>query len=307
MKTIIETRQLTKVFHEKEVVSNVNMTVNKGEIYGFLGPNGAGKTTVMKMAANLIKPTMGKIRLFGSPLTAESYQILGKIGSIIEQPVFYEKLSARKNLEIHCEYMGYHNKNAIDESLEIVKLMNSGVQPVKEFSLGMKQRLAIARAIVTRPELLILDEPINGLDPVGIQEIRNLLKKLNKEYGITILISSHILAEIEQIADKIGVIIEGKLIEEIEMEKIREKNKDYIEIMTNNTRKATSILEHHLNITNIKMLSPMTIRIYDLSIPQDVISEALLKHGAVIESIYYKSSSLEDYFFTLMNGGGISA
>lgn len=307
MKTIVETHQLTKVFHEKEIISNVNMTVNKGEIYGFLGPNGAGKTTVMKMIANLIKPTAGGIHLFGNPLTAESYEVLGKIGAIIEQPVFYEKLSARKNLEIHCEYMGYHNKNAIDESLEIVKLMNSGVQPVKEFSMGMKQRLAIARAIITKPELLILDEPINGLDPVGIQEIRNLFKRLNKEYGITILISSHILAEIEHIADKIGVIIEGKLIEEIEMEKIREKNKDFVEIVTNDTSKAASILEHHLNITNIKVLNSTTIRIYELGVPQAVISEALFKHGAIIESIYHKSSSLEDYFFTLLNGGGISA
>lgn len=307
MNRIVETRELTKAFNEKEIVSNVNITINKGEIYGFLGPNGAGKTTVMKMVANLIKPTSGEIDLFEKPLTTKSYQVLGKIGAIIEQPVFYEKLSARKNLELHCEYMGYHNKNAIDESLEIVKMTESGIKPVKEFSMGMKQRLAIARAIITKPELLILDEPINGLDPIGIKEIRKLFKRLNKEYGITIFISSHILTEIEHIADKIGVIIQGKLIEEIAIEKIRENNKDYIEVVTNESAKAALILEHHLRITNIKVLNPLTIRIYDLGIPQGVISEALFKHGVVIESIYHKSCSLEDYFFTLLNGGGVNA
>ncbi|MEA1855667.1 ATP-binding cassette domain-containing protein [Cytobacillus sp. FSL W7-1323] len=307
MNRIIETRELTKVFNEKEIISNVNITVNKGEIYGFLGPNGAGKTTVMKMVANLIKPTRGEIDLFEKALSSNSYQVLGKIGAIIEQPVFYEKLSARKNLELHCEYMGYHNKNAVDESLEMVKLTNTGAKPVKEFSMGMKQRLAIARAIMTKPELLILDEPINGLDPVGIKEIRKLFKKLNKEYGITIFISSHILAEIEHIADKIGVIIQGKLMEEIPMEKVRENNKDYIEIVTKDSAKVALILEHHLKITNTKMLDSLTIRVYDLGVPQGVISEVLFKHGVVIESIYHKSSSLEDYFFTLLNGGGVSA
>ncbi|MFU0789072.1 MAG: ABC transporter-like protein [Virgibacillus proomii] len=221
---IIKTHNVTKCFQEKEVVSKINMNVKKGEIYGFLGPNGSGKTTLMKMLTNLIKPTAGEIEIFGQPLTpSSSYDVLGRIGSMIEYPIFYEKFTAKENLELHCEYMGYHNKKAINEVLEMVHLINIDNKPVENFSLGMKQRLGIARAIITRPELLILDEPINGLDPIGIREIRNLFKLLCKEYDITMLISSHILAEIEQMADTIGVVNKGKLIEEVSLEEMRKK------------------------------------------------------------------------------------
>jgi ABC-2 type transport system ATP-binding protein len=221
---IIKTHNVTKCFQEKEVVSKINMNVKKGEIYGFLGPNGSGKTTLMKMLTNLIKPTAGEIEIFGQPLTpSSSYDVLGRIGSMIEYPIFYEKFTAKENLELHCEYMGYHNKKAINEVLEMVHLINIDNKPVENFSLGMKQRLGIARAIITRPELLILDEPINGLDPIGIREIRNLFKLLCKEYDITMLISSHILAEIEQMADTIGVVNKGKLIEEVSLEEMRRK------------------------------------------------------------------------------------
>ena len=201
MSYILRTYNLTKAFDTKEVVSNVNMSIKKGEIYVFLGPNGAGKTTVMKIITNLIKPTAGDIEIFGEKLTNTSYEILKRIGTIIEYPVFYEKLTGRENLELHCEYMGFHNKKVIDETLKLVNLGRIEGKKVKNFSLGMKQRLGIARAIITKPELLILDEPFNGLDPIGIKEQRELFKMLCEEYGITILISSHILSEIEQIAD----------------------------------------------------------------------------------------------------------
>ena len=191
------------------------MHVKKGEIYGFLGSNGAGKTTIMKMITNLIKPTSGSIEIFGETLTHNSYDVLKRMGTIIEYPIFYEKLTAKEILDLHCEYMGYYDKKEIDYVLDLVKLTNTGEKPVKDFSLGMKQRLGIARAIITKPELLILDEPINGLDPIGIKEIRELLKMLCKEYGITIIISSHILGEIEQIADTIGIIHNGRLIREL--------------------------------------------------------------------------------------------
>ena len=220
MKYIVKTNHLTKSFNGKEVVSGVNMHVKKGEIYGFLGPNGAGKTTIMKMLTNLIKPTSGDIEIFGEKLTDTSYEVLKRMGTIIEYPIFYEKLTAKENLLLHCEYMGYYKKDAIDQALQLVYLTNIEDKPVKDFSLGMKQRLGIARAIMTKPELLILDEPINGLDPIGIKEVRDLFKMLCKEYGITILISSHILAEIEQIADTIGIINNGRLVEEISMENI---------------------------------------------------------------------------------------
>lgn len=304
---ILKASNLTKIYDAKEVISNVNMNIKKGEIYGFLGPNGAGKTTIMKMITNLTKPTFGEVEVFGERLTNTSYEILKRIGTIIEYPVFYDKLSAQENLELHCEYMGYHDKSAIDNALQLVNLTNTGSKTVKNFSLGMKQRLGIARAITTKPEFLILDEPINGLDPVGIKDIRSLLKMLNKEYGITILVSSHILAEIEQIADTIGVIDKGRLIKEISMDSIRESNTEYIEIVTNDYKKAAYILTNELNISNFRISDDNIIRIYDEKIPQSVISKALLLKDINIEAINKKCSSLEDYFLKLVDGGDLSA
>jgi len=176
MKYILKTTNLTKTFKDKNVVSNVNMNIKKGEIYGFLGPNGAGKTTIMKLITNLVKPTEGEIEIFGEKLTNTSYEVLKRMGTIIEYPVFYDKVTGRDNLELHCEYMGYHNKEAIDKALDLVDLKDIENKAVKDYSLGMKQRLGIARAILTKPELLILDEPINGLDPIGIKDMRNLLR-----------------------------------------------------------------------------------------------------------------------------------
>ncbi|WP_437132108.1 ABC transporter ATP-binding protein [Bacillus atrophaeus] len=298
---------LTKTFQGKEVVSNVNMHIRKGEIYGFLGPNGAGKTTVMKMLTSLVKPTGGEIEILGHKLTNTSYKVLGRIGSMIEYPIFYEKLTAQENLELHCEYMGYHDKNSIQEVLGMVNLKNIEDKAVKTFSLGMKQRLGIARAIITKPELLILDEPINGLDPVGIKEIRHLFQVLSKEYGMTLLISSHMLSEIEQIADTIGVIRDGRLLEEVSMDKIRGQNTEYIELVTTNRTKACFVLENELGIANFKILNEKTVRIYDSDSSQAAISKALILNDIDIESINKKYTSLEDYFLSLINGDSISA
>ncbi|PSA91366.1 bacitracin ABC transporter ATP-binding protein [Bacillus atrophaeus] len=298
---------LTKTFQGKEVVSNVNMHIRKGEIYGFLGPNGAGKTTVMKMLTSLVKPTGGEIEILGHKLTNTSYKVLGRIGSMIEYPIFYEKLTAQENLELHCEYMGYHDKNSIQEVLGMVNLKNIEDKAVKTFSLGMKQRLGIARAIITKPELLILDEPINGLDPVGIKEIRHLFQVLSKEYGMTLLISSHMLSEIEQIADTIGVIRDGRLLEEVSMDKIRGQNTEYIELVTMNRTKACFVLENELGIANFKILNEKTVRIYDSDASQAAISKALILNDIDIESINKKYTSLEDYFLSLINGDSISA
>lgn len=307
MSYILKTNNLIKAYNGKEVVSNVNMSIEKGEIYGFLGPNGAGKTTIMKMITNIVKPTSGEIEIFGEKLTDTSYEVLKRLGTIIEYPIFYEKLTARENLELHCEYMGYYDKKAIDKALELVNLKNIDNKSVKDFSLGMKQRLGIARAITTKPELLILDEPINGLDPVGIKELRNLFKMLSNEYGITILLSSHILGEIEQIADTIGVINDGRLIEEVSMESIRENNTEYIEIVTSDCKKAAYILSNTLNISNFRIVDNSLIRIYAATVPQSIISKTLILNDVVIETITKKNSSLEDYFLNILNGGGISA
>lgn len=307
MNYILRTTNLVKKFGDKEVVTDVNMNIKKGEIYGFLGPNGAGKTTIMKMIVNLVKPSSGEIEIFDEKLNYKSYETLKRIGSIIEYPVFYDKLTAKENLELHCEYMGYYDKSAIDKAMDLVNLKGIENKAVKNFSLGMKQRLGIARAIITRPEFLILDEPINGLDPIGIKEIRNLLKMLSKEYGITILISSHILGEIEQIADTIGIINNGKLIEEVTMDSIREQNTEYVEIVTKECTRAAYILENDLNISNFKIIDNTLIRIYDLKLAQKDISKTLILKGIEIEAINKKKSSLEDYFLKLLDGGKLSA
>lgn len=307
MTYIVKTNQLTKVFDGKEVVSAVNMHVKKGEIYGFLGPNGAGKTTVMKMLTNLTKPTSGDIEILGQKLTDQSYEVLKRLGTIIEYPIFYEDLTAKETLELHCEYMGYYDKKEISHVLDLVKLTNTEEKRVKDFSLGMKQRLGIARAIITKPELLILDEPINGLDPVGIKEIRELFKMLCKEYGITLIISSHILGEIEQLADTIGVIKNGRLITEVSMEAVNRSQVDYIEVIVNDGKKAALILESTLNITNFKLIDDNCIRIYESTASQKVLSKTLIEHDIEIEGISKKSSSLEDYFLKLINGGVVNA
>ena len=307
MSYILKTNQLTKVFEGKEVVSSVNMHVKQGEIYGFLGPNGAGKTTIMKMLTNLVKPTSGEIEIFGERLTNTSYEVLKRMGTIIEYPIFYEKLTAKENLELHCEYMGYYDKKGIDHALDLVKLHNIENKKVKDFSLGMKQRLGIARAITTKPELLILDEPINGLDPIGIKELRELFKMLCKEFGITLLVSSHILAEMELMADTIGVIQDGKLIKEVSMKDINGEQTEYIELTVMDIKKATYILDHELGIKNYKIISDKMIRIYEMTVTQQEISKTLIMNDIEIESINKKHSSLEEYFLNLMNGEGIHA
>jgi ABC-2 type transport system ATP-binding protein len=307
MSYILKTNALTKIYNGKEAVADVSMYIKKGEIYGFLGPNGAGKTTVMRMISNLVKPTGGDIEIFGEKLTDTSYEVLKRMGIIVETPVFYDKLTAGDNLDLHCEYMGYHDKKAISKTLELVNLRNIEKKPVRDFSLGMKQRLGIARAILTKPEFLILDEPTNGLDPVGIKEIRSLFRTLSKEYGMTLLISSHILGEIEQIADVIGVINNGRLVEQVSMENIRENNTEYIEVVVNDCKKAAYILTNNLGIANFKVTDKNFIRIYETKIPQNEISKTFILNGIVIEAINRKSTSLEEYFMKILNGGGIHA
>lgn len=217
----VRTENLVKTFEGNEVIKRCNITVREGSIYGFLGANGAGKTTVFKLLLGLLEPTSGRAEVLGMDISSNRNEILRNVGSIIEVPVFYDHLSAKENLEIHLSYMGFKNGD-INETLEMVGLSASNLNPVSKFSLGMRQRLGIARALVHRPKLLILDEPINGLDPMGIREMRDLFLQLNKEKGMTILISSHILGEIEHIADTIGVIAGGNLVQETLLSEIKE-------------------------------------------------------------------------------------
>lgn len=220
MEFVVETCKLTKCFHGKEVLHNCNIHIKKGGIYGFLGKNGAGKTTLFKLLLGLLRPTTGTVKVLGMDSVQQNVSILRHVGSLIETPIFYEHLSATDNLKLHLAYMGLEALN-IESTLEQVGLSYTDTQPVSTFSLGMRQRLAIARAIIHQPRLLILDEPMNGLDPVGIKEMRDLFHYLVQEHDVTILLSTHILSEIEQISDKIVVIVNGTIVDEITMQEIQ--------------------------------------------------------------------------------------
>lgn len=299
MPNILQTDRLTKAIGRKELVTNVNIHIKKGEIYGFLGPNGAGKTTVMKMITNLWKPTCGKIELFGEELTPTSYEVLKRMGSIIEFPTFYDHMSGKENLKLHCEYMGYYNPDGIDSTLDMLALSDTSNKAVRNYSLGMKQRLGIARAILCKPELLILDEPTNGLDPAGMKQIRDLLKMFCTEYGITIMISSHILSEIESIADTIGVISHGMMLQEISMKEISDMNVAYIELAVENPKQAAYVLSDKLGLSNFKIVENEEIRIYDQRISTQELSKTLALNDVEILSIGKRPETLEDYFLKI--------
>lgn len=297
---MIQTNQLTKIIDGKELVKDVNIHVKKGEIYGFLGPNGAGKTTVMKMLTNLWKPTYGTVELFGQILIPTSYEVLKRMASIIEFPCFYEHMSGRENLRLHCEYMGYHTPESIENALKMLGLLEAGEQQVKKYSLGMKQRLGIARAILCRPELLVLDEPTNGLDPTGMKQLRDLFKMLCEEYGITIMISSHILSEVESIADTIGIIAHGRMMREISMQEISEINTAYVELAVTNTKTVAYVLADKLELKNFKVVDTHHIRIYDDQIQTSELSKVLALNDVAIDFIGRKSERLEDYFLKII-------
>lgn len=296
-KYIIEGRGLTKSYKKRIVVDDLNMHVKKGEIYGFVGPNGAGKSTTLKMLLNLTKPDSGEFYVDGLSVSENSYTVLKRVGSIIENPYFYNQLTGRENLELHCDYMGYPNKEEVETVLKLVALNEAEGKLISQYSLGMKQRLAIARAIITRPDILILDEPINGLDPEGILEVRGLLRGLNRDLGMTIIISSHILAEMEMLADTVGIMKSGKLLREISIEEIRDKNMECIECIVDYPQKVGYVLEELLNIRNYRIVSDTIVQIYEKDKKGIEISKALIENGIGIESIRKKQNSLEEYFF----------
>lgn len=303
MSYILQTNHLTKIISGKELVRDVNLHLKKDEIYGFLGPNGAGKTTVMKMLVNLWKPTKGTIEIFGEILQPQSYEVLKRIGSIIEFPTFYEHMTGYENLKLHCEYMGYYHHGSVRNALDLLDLTDAAAKPVKNYSLGMKERLGIARAILLRPELLILDEPTNGLDPAGMKQIRDLLKKLCTEYGTTILISTHILSEIETIADTIGLIHQGCLMNEISMKEIEEMSLAYIELSVPNPRQAAYVLSQKLGLTNFRIVGEEQIRIYDDRISTQELLKTFSANQVEVTAVGKKSDTLEDYFLKMTGEG----
>lgn len=299
MPYILQTNNLVKTIDGKELVKNVNLHIKKGEIYGFLGPNGAGKTTIMKMLTNLWKPTSGSIEIFGQTLTPQSYEILKRMGSIIEFPTFYSHMTGYDNLKLHCEYMGYYKHGSIENVLDMLGLSDASQKPVKNYSLGMKERLGIARAVLCKPELLILDEPTNGLDPTGMKQIRDLLKNLCEEYGITIMISSHILSEVESIADTIGIINHGMMMKEIGMKELEKMSLAYVELVVADTKKAAYVLSEKLKYSNFKIIENNTLRIYDQHVSTQELSKVLALNDVEVMALGKQAETLEDYFLKL--------
>ncbi|MDF2835905.1 MAG: transporter ATP-binding protein [Paenibacillus sp.] len=238
---IIETRGLGKRYKGRYAVSNLNLQIAKGDIYGFLGPNGAGKTTTIRMLLGLIKPSNGSIRIFGQPLEKEKLAILRKVGSLVEYPSNYGHLTAIQNLEAIRRIIGAP-AGRIDEVLAIVGLSKEAKRPVKGYSLGMKQRLGIASALLGNPELLILDEPTNGLDPSGILEIRELIKEMPRQFGISVLISSHLLSEVEQMASVVGIIRRGELVFQDTIESLRKQSQSSVTLRVSEPEDALQVL-----------------------------------------------------------------
>lgn len=222
---VLEIKQLTKTFGEQLVLDDVSLSLKKGMIYGLLGANGAGKTTIIKAIFDFVKPNSGEIYLFNEKMP-QAVDQFKKLGSIIETPVFYENMTVEENLLLHCDYMGEQFKVNVDKVLQDVGLSEAKGKMIDQLSLGMKQRLGLGRALLNEPQLLILDEPINGLDPEGIIDFRNLILRINQTYGTTVLISSHILIEVFKIADTIGIVAKGKLIKEVGKKELEEMDMD---------------------------------------------------------------------------------
>ncbi len=302
MSYIIQTSELSKRFKKSTVVDKVNLNVKKGEIYGFIGQNGAGKTTTIRMILNLIGPTNGTVELFGEKVTDKNlYKHLRKIGAIIETPGFYTNLTGKENLDIHRIMMDIPNKSSIDRALEIVGLSDEKNKKVGYYSLGMKQRLGLARALLHDPELLILDEPTNGLDPQGIVEIRDLLLGLAKQ-GKTIFISSHILAEVEKMVSTIGILHKGVLLEELSREEFQKKCEISLLYKVSNPQKAATLVKDLLNIPDISVFEDcISFKTTESEITGKIINH-LVHNDIEIKESKILHPSLEDYFIKLIGG-----
>lgn len=303
---IIETSDLCKCYGSNMVVSHVNIHVQKGSIYGLLGRNGAGKTSIMKMMLGLTPITDGNITVFGTPFHTNKAKILRQIGVMIEAPGFYPNLTATENLQILSSLRGVINKNAIRESLELVGLPYKDKKLFSEYSLGMKQRLGIAASIVHDPELLILDEPTNGLDPIGIAEMRSFIRELCVGRGKTVLISSHILSEIAVLADDVGIIDHGILLEEASLEELGKKNTKYVHFTVSDVRKAAQIIDDTFPSNNMRIVDDNTLFLYDVALPIAKINRVLVESGIDVSEAHLCENTLEDYFKKITGGEGIA-
>ena len=301
MEYILKTEKLTKIYGGIKAVNEVSMSVRKGDIYGFIGKNGAGKTTFMKMISGLATPTAGSMELFGK---SDLEQARKRIGTLIEDPGVYPNMTAEENLEIVRRNLGIPERAATREMLEFVGLDSAGKKKVKNFSMGMKQRLGLAVSLIRNPDFLVLDEPINGLDPAGIMEVRELLLKLNREKQITILISSHILGELSKVATRYGIIRDGVLMEEFGAKELEERCRKCQKITVNDVGLAASILEKKLSISNYDVLEGNVLRIFERIEDAAQINRDLITGGVEITESCLSGLDLEGYFMDLLENGG---
>ena len=303
---IIETKGLTKRYGEQVSVSSLDLHVQKGRIYGLLGRNGAGKTTTMKMLLGLTAPTSGTVSIFGRPLRGNEKGTLPRIGSLIESPGFYPNLTGTENLQIFARLRGLKSPNYIKGALELVNLPYRDKKRYAQYSLGMKQRLAIALAVMHNPSILILDEPINGLDPIGIAEVRSFIRELCDAQGKTILISSHILSEIALLADDIGIIDHGVLLEEESLAELENKNRHYIQFGVSDSKTAARILQNDLRIQNFKVCDQHILQVMDVNVPIALINRTFIQNGLEVSEAHMCEDTLEDYFKQVTGGEGIA-
>lgn len=301
METILKITNLNKKFGHQYALKNINLTVRKGDIYGMIGRNEAGKTTIIKLVSRLISPTSGEVILFGSKNDKEWSDSLSRIGAVIETPVAYDNLTARQNLTYYCKLRGIVDaQKVITETLELVGLTNTGNKKFKQFSLGMKQKLGIAIAILSRPDLLILDEPINGLDPIAIADFRKLMLRLNKEKNMTIIISSHILTELYQIATRFAIINEGQLVKEISKEEFDELSEEYIMLKSLDVSTASHVLQENLHLP-FKVVANNQINIFTGAHQIASITQSMVAEGVNVDEIVYQRQDLETYFTELVD------
>ena len=302
MSEIIRTNNISKNYGSFTALRDMNITIKKGDIYGLVGNNGAGKTTFLRILTGQSQPTSGTFELFGKSGEKELQRARRRTGAIIEQPCFYPKLTVGKNLEYYRIQRGIPGKDSVDRALEAVNILEAKNKKFSDLSLGMKQRVGLALAMMGEPELLILDEPINGLDPSGIIEIRNLILKLNKENNVTIIISSHILSELSNIATSYGFLNKGVLVEQLTAKELEDKCTSYIEVKVDNTKKLCAVIEEKLGYKNYKVLPGNVIHLFDgIKEPQKV-SKLAVENGMALKEITQKMIKLEDYYMSLVGG-----
>lgn len=297
---LIDVKNFEKQYMKKIVVKDASFQVKKGMICGLVGPNGAGKTTIMKAMGGLILPTKGTISLFGETDEKGLAHSRSRMCFMIETPYAKQDMTARENLEKLRLQKGLPDKSKIDKVLEMVGLADTGKKPVKEFSLGMKQRLGIAGSLMSDPEIMVLDEPVNGLDPEGIVEIRELLLKLNREQEITIVISSHLLSELSLLCTDYIFIRKGEIIKKISAEELSNECHDYFLIRTDNDSLVPAILQNKLNITDISVEKDGAVRVYEKTDDLRLISKTLYENGMIPVELHMHDANLEQYYMNLV-------